>query len=284
VHGASFADQAQRFIGAALPAPLRAFLLRRRESLVRHDWTNSEALRSFNSAPPAPEIASTLNGLPPITDIASLCVVLTFASNLQMLLHWEYLQFAGQPPRPDGKVREEGAGTSARGDNHGGSLRNSFGKGDMLGIRPGGIGRPRAGDDLSSGSRGPDQRRRGCARNLRERVPELRQRAAVNADGEVFLPLLGGIKVIGLPLADVRSNVRALIQTKSSGAGPPEGRENIVAIYPDEVAIDVVGATPRLSQWRVSRPGEQRYRLGLTVRQAIALAGGYDIMRFRMIP
>jgi polysaccharide export outer membrane protein len=34
----------------------------------------------------------------------------------------------------------------------------------------------------------------------------------------------------------------------------------------------------------VSRPGEQRYRLGLTVRQAIALAGGYHIMRFRMIP
>ena len=34
----------------------------------------------------------------------------------------------------------------------------------------------------------------------------------------------------------------------------------------------------------VSRPGEQRYRLGLTVRQTIALAGGYDIMRFRMIP
>ena len=89
VHGASFADQAQRFIGPALPAPLRAFLLRRRENLVKHDWTNSEALRSFNSAPPAPEIASTLNGLPPITDIASLCVVLTFASNLQMLLHWE---------------------------------------------------------------------------------------------------------------------------------------------------------------------------------------------------
>ena len=63
-------------------------------------------------------------------------------------------------------------------------------------------------------------------------VPELRQRAAVNADGEIFLPLLGGIKVIGLPLVDVRSNVRELIQTRSSGGGPPEGRENIVAIYP----------------------------------------------------
>ena len=33
-------------------------------------------------------------------------------------------------------------------------------------------------------------------------VPELRQRAAVNADGEIFLPLLGGIKVIGLPPRD----------------------------------------------------------------------------------
>jgi polysaccharide export outer membrane protein len=32
----------------------------------------------------------------------------------------------------------------------------------------------------------------------------------------------------------------------------------------------------------VAKPGEQPFRPGLTVRQAVALAGGYDIMRFRM--
>ena len=102
-------------------------------------------------------------------------------------------------------------------------------------------------------------------------VPELRQRAAVNADGEIFLPLLGGIKVIGLPLADVRSNVRELIQTRA-----PSIPMRLPSMWWEQHPVYLNGD--------VSRPGEQRYRLGLTVRQAIALAGGYDIMRFRIIP
>jgi asparagine synthase (glutamine-hydrolysing) len=89
LHGVSFADQAQRFIAPVLPPAMRSFLLRQRRSLVQHDWTNSEALRPLSAAPPAAEIASQENGLPPVVDIATLCVVLTFASNLQMLLHWE---------------------------------------------------------------------------------------------------------------------------------------------------------------------------------------------------
>ncbi|MBF9231967.1 asparagine synthase (glutamine-hydrolyzing) [Microvirga alba] len=89
IHGVSFMEQAKRFIGPVLPPSLRGFLLRQRQVLVNHDWMGSEALRPLQSAPSALEIASQVNGLPPITDIASLCVVLTFASNLQMLLHWE---------------------------------------------------------------------------------------------------------------------------------------------------------------------------------------------------
>jgi len=115
-------------------------------------------------------------------------------------------------------------------------------------------------------------------------VPELRQRAAVNADGEIFLPLLGGIKVIGLPLADVRSNVRELIQTRSSGGGPPRAVRTSLPSIPMRLPSMWWEQRPVYLNGDVSRPGEQRYRLGLTVRQAIALAGGYDIMRFRMIP
>ena len=115
-------------------------------------------------------------------------------------------------------------------------------------------------------------------------VPELRQRAAVNADGEIFLPLLGGIKVIGLPLADVRSNVRELIQTRSSGGGPPRAMGASLPSIPMRLPSMWWEQRPVYLNGDVSRPGEQRYRLGLTVRQAIALAGGYDIMRFRMIP
>ncbi|MGO4573049.1 asparagine synthase (glutamine-hydrolyzing) [Microvirga sp. 2TAF3] len=89
IHGVSFVEQFKRFIGPVLPPQLRTFLLRQRQALVNHDWMGSEALRPLQNQPGALEVASQVNGLPPITDIATLCVVLTFASNLQMLLHWE---------------------------------------------------------------------------------------------------------------------------------------------------------------------------------------------------
>jgi asparagine synthase (glutamine-hydrolysing) len=89
VHGASFVDQAQRMIAPVLPPAFRRFLLRQRDSLANQNWTDSAALRPFRSAPPASEIACQINGLPPVTDVASLCVALTFGMSLQKLLHWE---------------------------------------------------------------------------------------------------------------------------------------------------------------------------------------------------
>jgi asparagine synthase (glutamine-hydrolysing) len=91
VHGVSFSDQAQRFIAPILPAFIRAFLLRQRDRIVRRDWMNSDRLafvRAESSAP-LPELTGELNGLPPVRDIGSLCVALTFGANLQNLLHWE---------------------------------------------------------------------------------------------------------------------------------------------------------------------------------------------------
>jgi asparagine synthase (glutamine-hydrolysing) len=88
MHKASFIDQAQQLI-PVLPAPVRRFVLRQRERLVKHAWLDSEALQSLRTAPPVYEIACQANGLPAVRDIASLCLALTFCSNLQMLLHWE---------------------------------------------------------------------------------------------------------------------------------------------------------------------------------------------------
>ncbi|AWM87679.1 asparagine synthase (glutamine-hydrolyzing) [Microvirga sp. 17 mud 1-3] len=89
VHGVSFIDQFKRFIGPVLPSQVRGFLLRQRQAIINHDWMGSDVLRSLQAEPSAFEKAIQVNGLSPVTDIASLCVVLTFASNLQMLLHWE---------------------------------------------------------------------------------------------------------------------------------------------------------------------------------------------------
>ena len=49
----------------------------------------------------------------------------------------------------------------------------------------------------------------------------------------------------------------------------------------DEVNITIAQYRPVYLDGDVAKPGAQAYRPGLTVRQAVALAGGYDVMRFR---
>lgn len=88
-HGVSFGEQFARYMAPLLPSRLRSFAVRQRQSLVYHDWTNSEVFKGLGPARSVLDIACETNGLPAITDIASLCLVLTISSNLPMLLHWE---------------------------------------------------------------------------------------------------------------------------------------------------------------------------------------------------
>jgi asparagine synthase (glutamine-hydrolysing) len=89
MHGVPVWEQVQRLIVPLLPVRLAGLLRRRHQAIVHHDWLGSDALRSYARQPSAFQVASDLLGLPPVTDIATLCLTLTFASNLQMLLHWE---------------------------------------------------------------------------------------------------------------------------------------------------------------------------------------------------
>jgi polysaccharide export outer membrane protein len=61
----------------------------------------------------------------------------------------------------------------------------------------------------------------------------------------------------------------------------PDGRENVVVIEADQVTVSVVEYRPIYVNGDVSKPGEQTYRPLMTARQAVALSGGYDLMRFR---
>jgi asparagine synthase (glutamine-hydrolysing) len=86
-HQVGVAEQLMRFAAVALPSPI-AEPLRARRSGTGHGWLRSERLRALGTAPTL-ELASAINGLPEVVDLASLCVALTFSANLQMLLHWE---------------------------------------------------------------------------------------------------------------------------------------------------------------------------------------------------
>jgi polysaccharide export outer membrane protein len=113
-------------------------------------------------------------------------------------------------------------------------------------------------------------------------VPDLRQRVTVELDGNISFPLLGTLEVSGLAPSEVRAKIQAILPTKVFRQRGPDGRDNVVVLDPDQITVNVVEYRPVYVNGDVSKPGEQVYRPRMTVRQAIAQAGGYEIMRFRM--
>lgn len=113
-------------------------------------------------------------------------------------------------------------------------------------------------------------------------TPDLKTRATIRLDGEVTLPLIGDVKAAGLTLAKLRAKLQNLLASKVYRKRSEDGREVPVMLAPDEISVTVAEYRPIYVNGDVSKPGEQQFRPGMTVRQAIALAGGYDIMHFRM--
>ncbi|MFD0937835.1 polysaccharide biosynthesis/export family protein [Methylobacterium trifolii] len=113
-------------------------------------------------------------------------------------------------------------------------------------------------------------------------VPEMKQRLSVNLDGEVSFPLIGEVKVGGKPVAAVRETVRQLLPHRSLTIRGQDGRESVTAISGEEITISIAEYRPVYVSGDVSKPGEQPFRAGLSVRQVVSLAGGYDLQRFRM--
>jgi len=112
-------------------------------------------------------------------------------------------------------------------------------------------------------------------------LPELRQRAQVNLEGQVTYPLIGSLHVAGYSLADIQSKIKNELTNKSVRSRTPDGSERVVYIYPEEVSVTVAEYRPVYVNGDVSKPGEIPYRPSMTVRQAVALAGGLDVLKFR---
>jgi polysaccharide biosynthesis/export protein len=113
-------------------------------------------------------------------------------------------------------------------------------------------------------------------------LPELKQRVPIQLDGTISFPLLGTLPVAGQSQAEVQAKVQAVLAAKVLRQRASDGRETAVAIEPDEVTATIVEYRPIYVDGDVSRPGEQAYRPLMTVRQAVAQSGGYDVLRLRM--
>lgn len=111
--------------------------------------------------------------------------------------------------------------------------------------------------------------------------PDMNTRATVNIDGQISLPLTGALKVAGLTVSELQAKVRNEMSSKVFRRRTSDGRELSVMLAPDEISVVVAEYRPVYVNGDVSQPGQQAFRPGMTVRQAIALAGGVDVMRFR---
>ncbi|MEZ5788165.1 MAG: polysaccharide biosynthesis/export family protein [Xanthobacteraceae bacterium] len=113
--------------------------------------------------------------------------------------------------------------------------------------------------------------------------PDLRQRSVVELNGEVSLPLAGRIRIVGMSIAQAQAAIKKVVTARPLGQKFGDGRESFTVLAPDDVNITIAEYRPVYVLGDIGKPGELPFRPGLTVRQAIALAGGFDVMRYRLI-
>jgi polysaccharide export outer membrane protein len=109
---------------------------------------------------------------------------------------------------------------------------------------------------------------------------EMHQSIPINVDGQAFFPLVGPIRAAGLSLVELQQKVRQQLPAKIFRRRTEDGRESQVALSPDEITVSISEYRPIYIDGDVAKPGAVGYRAGMRVRQAIALAGGYDTARF----
>jgi polysaccharide export outer membrane protein len=112
-------------------------------------------------------------------------------------------------------------------------------------------------------------------------LPELEYHGRINLDGVASFPLLGQVQAAGMPLSEFQAKVRQLLPSKVLRRRTQDGREYTVTINSDEITLSIAEYRPVYVDGDVAKPGDQPFRPGITVRKAIAAAGGYDVMRFR---
>ena len=106
-------------------------------------------------------------------------------------------------------------------------------------------------------------------------VPELKQRLTLDVDGQITLPFAGVLRASGSTIVELKVKLQQLL--------PATALQVPRVIGPNDIAVNVVEYSPVYVNGDVAKPGEQRFRPGLTVRQAVALAGGYEVMRYHLV-
>ncbi|WP_262300265.1 polysaccharide biosynthesis/export family protein [Microvirga sesbaniae] len=98
--------------------------------------------------------------------------------------------------------------------------------------------------------------------------PDLSRRTTVDVDGNISVPLVGEVNVSGMALTDLRSRLKSLLSTNES-------------VRPPDVLVELIEYRPFYIHGDVAKAGSYPFKPNLTIRQAVALAGGADMTRQR---
>jgi polysaccharide export outer membrane protein len=93
-------------------------------------------------------------------------------------------------------------------------------------------------------------------------APELHRRIMIDDNGKIYFPLAGELEVAGLSLSQLRQQLHDRLAANHTFHNP-------------DVTVDVAEYRPVYVTDGVAKPGAYPYRPGMTVRDAIAIAGGY---------
>lgn len=105
-------------------------------------------------------------------------------------------------------------------------------------------------------------------------IPEMTLQAEVQMDGTISLPQAGEVRGGGRSIAEVRDDIRRAMAGRVFTEYTSDGREAIRSVEPLQVAVAVARYRPVYVEGAVVQPGELAFRPGMTVRQAVAAAGG----------
>jgi polysaccharide biosynthesis/export protein len=93
-------------------------------------------------------------------------------------------------------------------------------------------------------------------------APELHRRIMIGDDGKIYIPMLGELGVVGRSTSELRTQIHNLLVAQHAFVNP-------------EVTVDVAEYRPINVGGAIAKPGAYPFRPGMTVRDAIVLAGGY---------
>lgn len=112
-------------------------------------------------------------------------------------------------------------------------------------------------------------------------ISDRTQRAVVQTDGTIALPEVGTVSVGGLTASELQTHIQAILPTKIFHVRLADGREQMVVVKPSDVTAVIADYRPVYVMGDVLTPGQQAYRPLMTVRQAIAVSGGFSLLRSR---